>query len=170
RPPYRATKQDIADLREACLAMIVDDAAWRMSGTMEDLEAMFAKGNGFAFLQIAVGNRIAHLAGKADLQRLVFDIGHDGRIELVRADDLDLQCFFQLHRPADMIDVTMRDPDSPDGDPVLAQNFKDTRHLAARVDHDTGARVFIEQQGAILLEGRDRDNPGAELSHALPTR
>src|SRR6516164_8269855 len=58
----RAVEQDIADMGKAHLLVEVHDAAWRVTGTMQDLEGQFADRDGITFLQPAIRREIAHAA------------------------------------------------------------------------------------------------------------
>jgi hypothetical protein len=49
--------------------------------------------------------------------------------------------------------------------PVLLDRGEDAVHVPAGVDDDGGLVVGVEQDRAVLLEGRDGNDPGVELSH-----
>ena len=83
----------------------------------------------------------------------------------MRADDLDAERFLQVHRAAGMVDMAVGDPDRRDGDAVVADRVEDAVDVAARIDDDAFLGLRVEQDRAVLLERRDRHDPGVQLSH-----
>ena len=99
---------------------------------------------------------------------MVLEIGKQRPIGLMRADDLDAERILQFHRAAGMVDMAMRDPDRAGGDRIVLQHRQHLVDIAAGIDDDAVPVVHVEQDGAVLLEGRDRHDAGVELTHGFP--
>jgi hypothetical protein len=90
--------------------------------------------------------------GNTEHARLVLQPLEQHLVGLVRTDDLDAKRLLQVHRPAGMVDMAVRQPDRIDDDAVFVQRLADLIDIPARVDHDTVLRFGIEQNRAVLLE------------------
>jgi len=133
-----------------------------MAGAMQDVEAQFADRNLVALVEPAVRREIAH-AGHAEPRAARYDIVEQELVGDVRADDLDLQRVAQIGGAADMIDVTMGEPDLFHGDARLLDRGLDFWNVAAGVDHDRLLGGFTPEDRAILLEQRHRHDDRAGL-------
>src|SRR5581483_8361532 len=68
---------------------------------------------------------------------------------------------------ADMVDVAMGQPDLLDGDAGLGDSLANVGHIAAGIDHDRLPGRLTPQDGAVLLERRDRHDDRAGLRLGL---
>src|SRR3984893_5503360 len=139
-----------------------------MAGAVQDVEAQFADRNSFALLEPAVRREIAH-AGHAEPRAARHHIIEQELVGDVRADDVNLQRVPQLGGAADMIDMTMGEPDLFDGDAGLLDRCLDFWNVAAWVDHDSFFGGLTPQDRAVLLEQRygDDDRAGFRLGFGL---
>lgn len=142
--------------------------AGRVAGAMKDFERVLAERDGIAFAEKAVGHAIAHRIGDAVVFRLFLEIGKQRTVGLMRADDLDAERLLQLHGAAGMVDMTMRDPDRAGVDRIVLEHRQHLLDVAARIDDDAMSVVHVKEDGAVLLEGRDRHDAGVELTHDRP--
>src|SRR3984893_4517521 len=106
-----------------------------MAGAVQDVEAQFADRNSFALLEPAVRREIAH-AGHATPRPARTHIVEQELVGDVRADDVNLQRVPQLGGAADMIDMTMGEPDLFDGGAGLLDRCLDFLYVAGPVDYD----------------------------------
>src|SRR5690606_31434598 len=66
---------------------------------------------------------------------------------------------------AGMVDMAMGEPDLLDPEAIAFDRVEDGLHIAAGIDHHTDLAVGIEQQRAILLEWRHRNDTGLQSTH-----
>ncbi len=83
----------------------------------------------------------------------------------MRSDNLDGQPFAQLVCPASMVDVTMGQPDFLQRQAVFMHDLQDGFHISAGIDDNPFLRILIEQNGAVLLEGGDGNDPRLQHTH-----
>ena len=83
----------------------------------------------------------------------------------VRAFDGNAELLPQLGRSAGMVDVAMGEQDLLDRDAALADGIEDRGHVAAGIDDGAHLSRLVEDQRAVLLEGRHGNDEGLELCH-----
>ena len=133
-----------------------------MAGAMQDVEGEIPDRDRIAFIEPAVGPEIAHvshaeaLAARDDIVEHVF-VGD------VRTLDLDLQRVAQIGGAADMVNMAVRQPDLLDRDAGLLDRLQDLGNVPARVDHHGLLGRLVPDDGAVLLEQRDRHDHRAGL-------
>jgi hypothetical protein len=78
--------------------------------------------------------------------------------------DRHAEALAQLVGSGRVVDVSVREQDLLDVDALLPNRRLDPIEVAAGVDHGPDFGGVVPDQGAVLLEGRDRDDPGAGRS------
>src|SRR3954453_18025307 len=119
-----------------------------MTRTMENVERQFADADLLALVQPPVRRKVAY-AGHAETAAAGLDIVEQIFVRLVRPLDRHSQRVAQFGGPADVIDMTMGEPDLLDVDAGLLDRGQDLRNVAAGVDHDRLPRDLAPQQRAI---------------------
>src|SRR5579883_29572 len=64
----------------------------------------------------------------------------------------------ELLRAADVIDMRVGDHDGFDGEAVPGEDFEDERDFVAGIDHDSFARGFVAENGAVAGQHADGQN------------
>ncbi|MOA01408.1 hypothetical protein D3C78_1208160 [compost metagenome] len=85
----------------------------------------------------------------------------------MRPDHRQRELFAQFVGAAGMVEMPVRQPDFLQRDAVFSHDLKNDVHIPAGINDDALLGVLIEQDGAILLEWRDRNNARLQLSHIL---
>ncbi len=83
----------------------------------------------------------------------------------MRTDHRQREFRAQFLGTASMIEMSMGQPDFLEGDAVFSDDLKDDVHIAAGINDNTLFGILIEEDGAVLLERRDRNNARLQLSH-----
>src|ERR1700730_4337185 len=156
----RTVEQHVADMGKAHFPAEIYDAARRMAGAMQDVEAQLADRDPVALMKPAVRRKIAH-ACHAKPRAAHHYIVEQEFVGHVRAFDRHLERVAQLGGAADMIDMAVGQPDLLHSDVRLLDRGLNFRNVAAGVDHHGFPGGLAPDQGAVLLEQRHRDDDGA---------
>jgi len=125
-----------------------------------------------AFIEPAVRREIAH-AGHAEPRAAGYHIVEQELVGDVRAFDRHFQRVAQLGGAADMVDMTVGQPDFFHRHIGLRDRGLNFRNVPAGVDHHGLFGGLAPDQCAVLLKQRHRDDDGASfclVSVSLPWR
>ncbi len=145
--------------------------AGRVAWHVQHGESMTADADLLAFVQPAIGRHGARL-GQAEAAALLGEALQQEQILTSRPLD--------RHRPAlrgrqggaqfvgaaGMVDMAVRQQDLLRRHAQLGQRFLDPAHVAAGINHRAEAGFLVPQDGAVLLERRDRDDGDLQFGHA----
>src|SRR5579872_1215260 len=155
----RTVEQDVADMGKTYFLVEEHHASRRVTGAVQNIEVQFADANLIVFLEPAVWSEVAHTRNaKAHPAR-----HHIIEQELVgdmRALDSHFERIAQFRRASHMVDMAVGQPDFIDRDAGLLDRGLNLRNVATGIDHDRLHARGTPQQGAVLLEQRDRDDDG----------
>jgi hypothetical protein len=158
----RSIEQHVADQCETHLLVGEHHTARRMAGAMQDVESQFADLGLVTFVEPAIRREIAHV-GHAEIRAAFDDMIEHVLVGDMRPDDRHLERVAQFGGPADMVDVTMGQPDLLHRDAGLFDRREDLRDVPAGIDNDATPGGFVPEQRAVLLKRRHRDNGGARF-------
>ncbi|MNU68742.1 hypothetical protein D3C71_581170 [compost metagenome] len=133
---------------------------------MIDLEDMVSEGYLVAILQPFVGHDILQTADTVFFG-LHLDPLEQRPVVLMRPDHRQRELPAQFVGAAGMVEMPVRQPYFLERDAVFSNDLKNDVHIPAGINDDALLGVLIEQDGAILLEWRDRNNARLQLSHIL---
>ncbi len=132
------------------------DAAFRVSGRVQDAGAERARGDGFSALDILIDNDRARW-GHADPVGLLVEHFQQSIVILVQQDGRS-RGRAQLHGSADVVDVGMGDHDLLDLQIVLADDGQHVVNIVAGIDHHGFARCVVADDRAIALQRAHLDD------------
>ena len=162
--PDRALEQHVAHQRDAERGRDEDDMPRRVARAMQHGEFLAGDRDGLAFLEPAVGRD--GLAFHPVARALLGQAGEEELIGAVRPLDRHAERLCEFRRRAGMVEMAMGEQDALHRHPGLADRRLDAVGIAAGVDHHALLRLVVPDEGAVLLEGRDRDDGGGD-AHAV---
>src|SRR5690606_3925738 len=140
--------------------MMKDDMAGRVAGAVADAEAELADRHFVLVLEPAVG--LERDSANAPAAAVVVEPRDPEAVGFVRAFDGNAELLCELARLSSMIDVAVREQDLLDRNPRLLGRCLELRQVAAGVDEGGAVGLRAPQQGAILLQRRNRRDRGLE--------
>jgi hypothetical protein len=155
--PDRPLEEHVANNRKPAFSVMKDNVAGRVPRAMIDVERQFADCHAVAVVEPAIGREWLG-AGDAVLRA---DSRRHVDPELVfgmRPFDWQAPVARQDARKAAMIDMTVRNEELLNCNPVLARCRFQPVEVAARIDERTAHRLRAPQQRTVLLERRNRND------------
>ena len=135
---------------------------------MQDVETKSAHGHAVALVEPAVRRHGSGFAEPVIGRRLRQGIEEE-LVGQMRALHRHAEALAQLVGAGRVIDMAVGQQDFLDLHALLTDRRLDPVEVAAGIDDSADLGGFVPDQGAILLEGRDRDDPGAGRTwHGVP--
>ncbi len=160
---HRTVEQHVAHEREALIGRDEHDAAGRMAGAMQHIQGEVADSDLFALRQPSIGRDVAAHSRCRRRGRSPSDDRARGR---------SASCGPSIGTPSSSLSSAAPPAWSiwpcvrrifSTFTPFRGDGVADAFEIAARIDHGAHLGPVGPQQGAILLERRDRDDGGAEI-------
>ncbi len=162
---YGAGEEGISGEQESLLGKVKADAAFSVTGSVENRAGESCDRDELAIFEFGVGRSDF---GRGNAEPSSLDVHHLYQRQVVLVvEDRSSGEFFEVLGSGDVIDVSVGDDDLLYGELMLGKGADDAGDVVAGIDHDGFAGDFVAEDGAVALERADDED---FVDHGLKTK